>query len=87
VVGYDVPGVRDALSHFGRGVLVPVAEGPAGLARALAALRADGSMQSRLVSDARKAVHACSPPVVAAALLSAYRKAAARDADSRYPPS
>lgn len=87
VVGYDVPGVRDALSHFGRGVLVPVADGPAGLARALAALRADGSVQSRLVSDAYRAVHACSPPVVAVRLLSAYRKVAASDADSRYPHS
>ncbi|MFT4512134.1 MAG: glycosyltransferase involved in cell wall biosynthesis [Planctomycetota bacterium] len=87
VVGYDVPGVRDALSHFGRGVLVPSADGPAGLGRALAALRADSSAQSRLVTDARRAVHACSPAVVAECLLSAYRKAAASDAGSRYRQS
>jgi glycosyltransferase involved in cell wall biosynthesis len=83
VVGYDVPGVRDALSHFGRGVLVPVADGPSGLARAMTALRSDGSLQSRLVRDARMAVHSCSPPAVAAGLLSAYRKAAASAAGSR----
>lgn len=87
VVGYDVPGVRDALSHFGRGVLVPVADGPGGLARALAALHSDGRAQSQLVAAARQAVHACSPAVVAAGYLTAYRQAAALDASSRYPQS
>lgn len=83
VVGYDVPGVRDALSHFGRGVLVPVDDGPSGLARAMQALRSDSRAQSRLVADARRAMHTCSPPAVAAELLSAYRKAAASAAGSR----
>ena len=50
VVGYDVPGVRDALSHFGRGVLVPEADGPAGLVGALVALRGDDAARQELVS-------------------------------------
>lgn len=78
VVGYDVPGVRDALSHFGRGVLVPEADGPAGLAAALLALRADTTAQGNLVAEARRAVHACNPASVAAGLLEAYRAASAR---------
>lgn len=78
VVGYDVPGVRDALSHFGCGVLVPEAEGPAGLAAALLALRADATARSTLVADARRAVPACDPATVAKGLLHAYQVAAAR---------
>jgi glycosyltransferase involved in cell wall biosynthesis len=76
VVGYDVPGVRDALSHYGRGVLVQVSDGPRGLARALQALQSDSRAQSSLVADARRAVRTCSPAAVAAQLLSAYRLAA-----------
>lgn len=81
VIGYDVPGVRDALSHFGRGLLVPEADGPAGLLGALRQLRTDPAAQKALVADARRAVHACSPDVVAARLLAAYQDAAARNPD------
>jgi len=81
VVGYDVPGVRDALSHFGRGLLVPEADGPAGLLRALRTLRADSAAQKALIADARRAVHACSPEVVAARLLDSYRAASARSSN------
>ena len=78
VVGYDVPGVRDALSHFGRGVLVPESDGPAGLAAALVALRADGGRRRALVAAARCGVDACDPAAVAAGLLASYRDASAR---------
>jgi glycosyltransferase involved in cell wall biosynthesis len=81
VVGYDVPGVRDALSHFGRGVLVPEADGPAGLVGALVALRGDDAARQELVSSARGAVDACAPAAVAAQLLGAYRDLAARRSD------
>lgn len=77
VVGYDVPGVRDALSHYGSGILVPEADGPGGLARALQALQSDAESQSRLIAGAREAVLVCSPQTVAARLLSAYRLAIA----------
>lgn len=81
VVGYDVPGVRDALSHFGRGVLVPEADGPAGLVGALVALRGDDAARQELVSGARGAVDTCAPAAVAAQLLGAYAAAAARRSD------
>jgi len=78
VVGYDVPGVRDALSHFGRGVLVPEADGPAGLASALQMLRAGAMARSGLMAAAKQAVHAGAPAVVAQGLLAAYQDASAR---------
>lgn len=84
VVGYDVPGVRDALTQFGRGVLVSESDGPRGIAQALAKLRSDDTARMQLVRDARAGVARCGPPVVAEGMLSAYRNASARNADSRY---
>jgi glycosyltransferase involved in cell wall biosynthesis len=40
VVGFDVPGVRDALGPWGSGILVPESHGSEGLASALRSLRA-----------------------------------------------
>jgi len=85
VVGYDVPGVRDALADVGRGVLVPEADGPAGLRRAVAAL-ADANARSALVDAARRAVATTAPAAVAERLERLYRQAAAKVGDSRYDP-
>jgi glycosyltransferase involved in cell wall biosynthesis len=73
VVGYDVPGVRDVLGQWGRGVLVPESDGPPGLARALMALRADRAAAAALVQDARAHLSSFHPDVVAAELLAIYR--------------
>ena len=73
VVGYDVPGVRDALGELGNGVLVDEREGPAGLARAVRNLRRDRALADEVVRTARRALARCRPAEVAAALLSAYR--------------
>lgn len=72
VVGYDVPGVRDALQEFGRGVLVPERDGPGGLANALQKLREDPVRRAALVTAARGAVALCRPEVVARQLFDAY---------------
>lgn len=71
VIGYDVPGVRDALAE-GRGVLVPEAAGPAGLAAALSRL-ADGDVPDPAAG--RALVGECAPAAVAARLLAAYEAA------------
>jgi glycosyltransferase involved in cell wall biosynthesis len=73
VVGYDVPGVHDALAELGRGVLVPAAAGPAGLAAAVAPFLIDAGAARLLVASARAAVARCTPDAVAEALLSLYR--------------
>lgn len=73
VVGYDVPGVHDALAELGRGVLVPPAAGPAGLAAAVGALLADASAAGELVRAAKQAVAQCAPAVVGERLLGLYR--------------
>ncbi len=65
VVGYDVPGVRDALAA-GRGVLVPVASGPAGLAAAVRAVLAGSA------APTRAAVDEFAPAAVASTLLRYY---------------
>ena len=78
VIGYDVPGVRDALSDFGRGILIPVADGPAGLARALSSLHEDQALQAGWIRDAERAVELCKPLTVAAGLRDAYCEALAR---------
>ncbi len=75
VVGYDVPGVRDALQTVGRGVLVPVADGPAGLLAGLQRLRCDASFAADLCDHARRAVARCRPEAVAERLRSADREA------------
>lgn len=73
VVGYDVPGVHDALAELGRGVLVPAAAGPAGLAAAVAPLLADAEAAREQVRSARAAAAGCAPAAVAARLLALYR--------------
>lgn len=73
VVGYDVPGVHDALLGLGRGVLVPVTAGPAGLAAAVAPLLGDVAAAQALVASARAAVARCTPEAVAETLLRLYR--------------
>ena len=77
VVGYDVPGVRDALADLGRGLLVPVADGPAGLLAALRRLREEPALRASLIEASAAAPARCRPDVVAAALASAYRRARA----------
>ena len=75
VVGYDVPGVRDALASLGRGLLVPVGDGPGGLLAAVSRLREDGALRRELVASATSAVMQCSPAAVGAALTEGYRRA------------
>lgn len=73
LVGYDVPGVRDALA--GRGLLVPQAAGPAGLAAAVAqALAAKPVLPSDVADDAWQ------PATIARRLLDLYRGLPKRNA-------
>jgi glycosyltransferase involved in cell wall biosynthesis len=67
VVGYDVPGVRDALAGGG-GELVPAAAGPAGLAAALRRVLAPAP-----ATAPRAASDAFAPAAVAGELLDVYR--------------
>ncbi len=69
VVGYDVPGVRDA-REFAAGELVPPAQGARGLAAAIERTLA-------APAPAPRAIEACDPATIAANLLRAYRGAAA----------
>lgn len=70
VVGYDVPGVRDALAGGG-GELVPPAAGPEGLAAALRRVLA-----TTRGTAPRPASDAFAPPAVARELLDVYRELA-----------
>jgi glycosyltransferase involved in cell wall biosynthesis len=83
VVGYDVPGVRDALAD-GRGVLVPATAGPAGLLAAVERLRADAALRSSMLAAGRAMLPSFAPAAVAAELLAAY--AAPRRAVPGYHP-
>lgn len=74
VVGYDVPGVRDALER-GAGVLVPRGSGPEGLARALRELAGDPERRAALVEQARIRAARFDPAAVARILLARYRGA------------
>lgn len=74
VVGYDVPGVRDALQVWGRGLLVPPARGPEGLLAAIRRLAADPDLQRDCVTAGQAAVGRFAPAAVAARLLAAYRE-------------
>lgn len=76
VVGYGVPGVADALAN-GRGVVVPVADGPAGLAAAVVRVVTDQRLATECVGEARSAVPTFAPLVVAEQLLREYRIALA----------
>lgn len=71
VVGYDVPGVADALAA-GRGLLVPVAAGPAGLGAALLRLQQDPDLRAGTIAAGRAALPAHAPLAVAERLLQAY---------------
>lgn len=75
VVGYDVPGVRDVLSDWGQGLLVPVAAGPGGLAAAVERLRREPSLAAACVAAGRAALARFAPAAVAEQLLAAYRAA------------
>lgn len=72
VVGYDVPGVRDAV-RLGGGTLVPPVAGPAGLAAALQELLADARIRARAVAAGRAALARFAPAAVAAELEALYR--------------
>lgn len=74
VVGYDVPGVRDALADVGRGLLVAPADGPAGLLQAVQRLRKDARLRAELVDEAAVASERCSPDAVGRQLAAAYRE-------------
>lgn len=82
VLGYDVPGVRDvlidpALGRDPRGLLVPTADGPAGLRRALQRLRSEPGLADALVAAGRAALPQFAPRRLAAQLLAAYRDVSA----------
>lgn len=72
VVGYDVPGVRDAV-RLGGGTLVPAAAGPAGLAAALRQLLASHQLRAQAVAAGRAALARFAPAAVAAELDALYR--------------
>ncbi len=80
-VGYDVPGVRDALGDWGRGLLVPSAQGPAGLAAAVERLSREPGLAAACTQDSLGMLGRFAPAAVATTLLEAYESAAAR---SRY---
>jgi glycosyltransferase involved in cell wall biosynthesis len=75
VVGYDVPGVRDVLAGFGRGLQVAETAGAAGLAAALQRLAAEPGLRAELVAAGRAAAATFAPEKLAATLLEAYRGA------------
>jgi glycosyltransferase involved in cell wall biosynthesis len=77
VVGYDVPGVRDALAQ-GRGVLVPSRAGPGGLADALQELAQAPARSRPMLAAAAAFVPQCSPDRVARGIRAAYATALAR---------
>lgn len=72
VVGYDVPGVRDAV-RLGGGTLVPVAAGPAGLAAALRELLGSARVLAQAIAVGRAALARFAPSAVAAELEGLYR--------------
>ena len=73
VVGFDVPGVRDALATWGEGILVPEREGAAGLSAALDRLRLDPRSGRAMAERAKAGLFRFEPRAVAAELLSLYR--------------
>jgi glycosyltransferase involved in cell wall biosynthesis len=76
VVGFDVPGVRDVLSAWGDGVLVPESEGAEGLARATRALLGDPARRDAIVARARAGLARFAPEAVAREMLEAYEECA-----------
>lgn len=73
VVGYDVPGVRDVLATWGRGVLVDPSGGPRALATAIGRLRADPALAAECTAASAAAVSRFAPSNVARQLLAVYR--------------
>lgn len=74
VIGYDVPGVRDALADWGRGVLVPEADGPAGLLAGLRRLEGDRDLRGSCIDGGRRGLGHFDPDEVARQLLALYRR-------------
>lgn len=72
VIGYDVPGVRDAVA-LGGGLLVPETQGPAGLARALAELTERPDLRRELAARGTVAAKAFAPQRLAEQLFAAYQ--------------
>ncbi len=77
VVGFDVPGVRDALATWGAGVLVPRADGIDGLVRAVQQLLTEPERRAALVERSRRELWRFQPAQVARQLVEAYRRALA----------
>jgi len=75
VIGFDVPGVRDALGLWGAGVLVPTAEGAAGLARAVQSLADEPARRQSIIERARARLDRFAPRRVARVLADSYRQA------------
>lgn len=75
VVGFDVPGVRDALGSWGAGVLVPPSAGAVGLAAAVRDLLVDAGRRAELVRRARAGLSRFRPARVARTLADAYVEA------------
>lgn len=75
VLGYDVPGVRDVLTTWGRGILVAPSEGPAGLAAALRGLRDEPARAAEQTAASAAAAALFAPVRIAERLADAYRAA------------
>jgi glycosyltransferase involved in cell wall biosynthesis len=73
VIGFDVPGVRDALTTWGSGLLVPESEGEVGLVAALRRLRTEQGLAAMLCAQAKAGLARFDPAAVAAELLDLYR--------------
>ncbi len=73
VVGFDVPGIRDALSTWGNGLLVPEREGVEGIVAALHRLRVEPGLGSELCRRAAAGLGRFEPKAVAAELFDLYR--------------
>ena len=82
VVGFDVPGVCDALGPWGSGILVPESHGSEGLASALRSLRASPERGVAIAHRAKEHLPQFAPAAVAAQLLRLYESLPARAADS-----
>jgi glycosyltransferase involved in cell wall biosynthesis len=76
VLGYEVAGVHDVLAE-GRGVLVPIAAGPAGLAAGLDRLHRDAGLAQACVETGHAMVGRFAPAAVAEQLLGEYHRALA----------
>jgi len=82
VVGFDVPGVRDALGPWGSGILVLESHGSEGLASALRSLRASPDRGVAIAHRAKERLPQFAPLAVAAQLLRLYESLPARLVDT-----